>query len=1142
MFVRIASQQFHAALRASGADVKGVCFGTKHTVRLAYDEIRAHELGMGGTQLGLALDSMVPLPTYKSGARIVVVFTDGATTSWPKELQHDADMLIFIFPSWCDKAAARGYRDNLFKVFPGNTVLVMVTSPEMTTVIDLLPSLNMVQHDGFSVPTTAGLERIGGVGIPTALLRNPAKLIRCLEVSSDDEYARRVMCTNIATIFDNLMSTFTVSPEHGFNATFMALMAWITPLVRYAESSLGDMNVQMAAGKASELRDRAAAEKDKLLKLWGAESVRGMALSVKWATATTVDLRSQIIAEHERRCGPRTCCIELPVAMLSYGNVQKVVNLLRTPHTISADETESLLTLFNLLHDAPIVEATTENMETTLPFGRDLETDQVDIVTCLRWLPSAMLAAHQRLFAGNPKHVSTSPWTLQTVAVYRLACMLFGWSTSSKVLLPRYLSTDLTLMLFNINPAIAASFQDLGIADNLSIPWLNTLVACSDVLQCGKVPALLLDLSHVLVVLKRCYVELSSKHYYDQQIKDERKADDAAVEAGTAATEPQDRVQANNVYQRLVVCLGPDSLTVKDFLRETFEMTSIRQNITCEDGTPLCIINQGARGATNDLYRHATMLLVGDFTAKANLRWFVLFVRAADAHSRLLVVNTGVASSTAKIGKRLTAWQMLNVPVISASDEKTQQVYVDAINTLPRAPTGDPNAPLELIVHHVCSRLNVALCQVRTGSVSVGDTLQMFAGTTSCTVLNIQLQGKNMPMVSAGAFVGIKVSCDALCLHTGTVYVHAADITRPTGEPVEGGLQRTLEFTARVGMLEGKLGLDYVLTISLHGRKLPVSVTAIAKADEHNLLQTNAASLVTFRLQHSYNTVAIRINDKFTISSRDRTRFASGCVKMITPTTATKPKPAVLQGKWQQWVATVQPVVLERVAAHGVVDATLLAAILTATTSNTAFKIDDDNTAQLNCIFPMISPPADDSDVNQEEEYKACVGFNPIICAKVQGELDSRSDLLVSALLRQFGVPVCRQEGPGDGNESKGDTDGVDIIDMNLDEVVLVGDVEDDVDEDNTASEEDEAVDLSEQKHDMLLQTVTCPITMEVMCDPVFDSAGNSYERAAILQHLAIQETSPLTREPLTAADLRPNRALKEMIGTLLAAGILVAD
>lgn len=57
-----------------------------------------------------------------------------------------------------------------------------------------------------------------------------------------------------------------------------------------------------------------------------------------------------------------------------------------------------------------------------------------------------------------------------------------------------------------------------------------------------------------------------------------------------------------------------------------------------------------------------------------------------------------------------------------------------------------------------------------------------------------------------------------------------------------------------------------------------------------------------------------------------------------------------------------------------------------------------------------------------------------------------------------------------------------------------------------------------------------CPITSMVMRDPVVDTEGNSYERAAIEEWLSRNATSPVTRQPLTKDQLKPNRALKDVI------------
>lgn len=57
-----------------------------------------------------------------------------------------------------------------------------------------------------------------------------------------------------------------------------------------------------------------------------------------------------------------------------------------------------------------------------------------------------------------------------------------------------------------------------------------------------------------------------------------------------------------------------------------------------------------------------------------------------------------------------------------------------------------------------------------------------------------------------------------------------------------------------------------------------------------------------------------------------------------------------------------------------------------------------------------------------------------------------------------------------------------------------------------------------------------CPITAEIMVDPVIDRDGNTYERTAIEEWLKRHGTSPITRRPLNFSDLTPNRVLKNAI------------
>ena len=57
-----------------------------------------------------------------------------------------------------------------------------------------------------------------------------------------------------------------------------------------------------------------------------------------------------------------------------------------------------------------------------------------------------------------------------------------------------------------------------------------------------------------------------------------------------------------------------------------------------------------------------------------------------------------------------------------------------------------------------------------------------------------------------------------------------------------------------------------------------------------------------------------------------------------------------------------------------------------------------------------------------------------------------------------------------------------------------------------------------------------CPISFEVMEDPVSDAEGNTYECSVIEQWLALHDVSPLSNAPLAHKNLVPNRALKKLI------------
>ena len=55
----------------------------------------------------------------------------------------------------------------------------------------------------------------------------------------------------------------------------------------------------------------------------------------------------------------------------------------------------------------------------------------------------------------------------------------------------------------------------------------------------------------------------------------------------------------------------------------------------------------------------------------------------------------------------------------------------------------------------------------------------------------------------------------------------------------------------------------------------------------------------------------------------------------------------------------------------------------------------------------------------------------------------------------------------------------------------------------------------------------TCPITCELMDDPVVASDGHTYERRAIEQWFAKQRTSPKTGAPLETTGVFPNHTVR---------------
>jgi len=70
-----------------------------------------------------------------------------------------------------------------------------------------------------------------------------------------------------------------------------------------------------------------------------------------------------------------------------------------------------------------------------------------------------------------------------------------------------------------------------------------------------------------------------------------------------------------------------------------------------------------------------------------------------------------------------------------------------------------------------------------------------------------------------------------------------------------------------------------------------------------------------------------------------------------------------------------------------------------------------------------------------------------------------------------------------------------------------------------------------------------CPISKEIMRDPVFCSDGNVYDRAHITKWLKISETSPITTERMYATDMVEHKPLRRRIKKWCAdAGLEMAE
>ena len=65
---------------------------------------------------------------------------------------------------------------------------------------------------------------------------------------------------------------------------------------------------------------------------------------------------------------------------------------------------------------------------------------------------------------------------------------------------------------------------------------------------------------------------------------------------------------------------------------------------------------------------------------------------------------------------------------------------------------------------------------------------------------------------------------------------------------------------------------------------------------------------------------------------------------------------------------------------------------------------------------------------------------------------------------------------------------------------------------------------------EIIRETLTCPITQDIMIDPVQGNDGQTYDRRAILQALAIKPESPITRAPMSPSDLKVNTTIRYLL------------
>jgi len=89
----------------------------------------------------------------------------------------------------------------------------------------------------------------------------------------------------------------------------------------------------------------------------------------------------------------------------------------------------------------------------------------------------------------------------------------------------------------------------------------------------------------------------------------------------------------------------------------------------------------------------------------------------------------------------------------------------------------------------------------------------------------------------------------------------------------------------------------------------------------------------------------------------------------------------------------------------------------------------------------------------------------------------------------------------------------------------------------NAAKMLDKAVIIASRRGVPAPEAFVCPITLDVMCDPVIASDGHTYEFAALAETLHFNPRSPLTKAPMriedAQVDLEMRAAIEEWAGSL---------